>query len=163
MAARVPWWRGRFGWVLIAAVALGLFVAGGLSDGPAKTQQERVDEIARTVKCPVCAGESVAQSRNPTALAIRNEINEQLRDGRTAEEIRADLASRFGEDIDLVPPSEGLGSLVWALPVMAAVLAVAGLVVVFRRWRREQRTTRGPTDEDRALVAAALDQEQGST
>ncbi len=44
----------------------------------------------------------------------------------------------------------------WALPVAALICAVAGLAVTFRRWRREAAAERDPTDEDRALVAAAL-------
>ena len=41
------------------------------------------------------------------------------------------------------------------LPVVALVLAVGGLGVAFRRWRRELATP-PPDDDDRALVAAAL-------
>jgi hypothetical protein len=41
------------------------------------------------------------------------------------------------------------------LPVVAAVLAVTGLFVAFRRWRRMEGL-RDPSDEDRELVARAL-------
>ena len=54
----------------------------------------------------------------------------------------------------LVPRAEGIGAAVWVLPVAVLVAAVAGLVLAFRRWRRD--TSAPPTDEDRALVERAL-------
>ena len=47
----------------------------------------------------------------------------------------------------------------WALPVAALVCALAGLIVTFRRWRRDAGQDHDPTDDDRALVAAALSSE----
>ena len=42
----------------------------------------------------------------------------------------------------------------WLLPVMAFLLGAGGLALAFRRWRREP--ARAVSDEDRALVEAAL-------
>jgi cytochrome c-type biogenesis protein CcmH/NrfF len=53
----------------------------------------------------------------------------------------------------LVPRAEGFDALVWILPVLAFVCAIAGLVVAFRRWQRADDIA--PTADDRALVAAA--------
>jgi cytochrome c-type biogenesis protein CcmH/NrfF len=54
----------------------------------------------------------------------------------------------------LVPRSTGLEVLVWALPVVALVCAVAALAFSFRRWR----TVSGDeiSQEDARLVADAL-------
>jgi hypothetical protein len=41
------------------------------------------------------------------------------------------------------------------------VCAVAGLVVTFRRWRRQSQSAQEPTDDDRTLVAAALAEGDG--
>jgi hypothetical protein len=48
--------------------------------------------------------------------------------------------------------------LVWALPAAAFVCAVVGLGVAFRRWKAAADTI--PDDEDRRLVAAALDEDE---
>ena len=45
-----------------------------------------------------------------------------------------------------------MASLVWTLPVVALVAAVAGLALAFRRWRGGGARA---TDADRALVEAA--------
>ena len=49
-----------------------------------------------------------------------------------------------------------MNALLWVLPVMVLVAGVGGLVVVFHRWRAQAAATAAPTDDDRALVAAAL-------
>jgi cytochrome c-type biogenesis protein CcmH/NrfF len=140
---------------VIAVVALAIGVAR--ESGPS-TQAERVDAIARTIKCPPCAGESVYESRHPTARAIRTDIARQVREGRSDDDVRADLATRFGDDVVLLPSASGVEGLLWVLPVVAAVLAATGLFVAFRRWRRMEGL-RDPTDEDRELVARALGEE----
>jgi len=54
----------------------------------------------------------------------------------------------------LKPEASGVGALVWILPVSALLLAGGGLALAFRRWRRQPAMA--ATDEDRALVEAAL-------
>ena len=48
----------------------------------------------------------------------------------------------------------------WILPVGALLLAAGGLALAFRRWRRQP--SMAATDEDRALVEAALAKQQGA-
>jgi cytochrome c-type biogenesis protein CcmH/NrfF len=134
--------------VLIVALAIGVRRA----DSP-RTDQQRVDAIARSLKCPVCASESVYESRAPISLAIKEEIARELHAGRTPTAIKTQLASNYGESSLLLPPRSGVAGLVWALPAVVLVLAVAGLFVAFRRWRAAGQLT--ATDEDRALVEAA--------
>jgi cytochrome c-type biogenesis protein CcmH len=141
-------------WILLGLVAVSALVIGALRAGGASTPQERIDAIARTVKCPVCPGESVYESRNSVALNIKADIAREVRAGQSDDQIRAGLSARYGEVVLLVPRADGIGAAVWVLPVAVLVAAVAGLVLAFRRWRRE--TSAPPTDEDRALVEQAL-------
>jgi cytochrome c-type biogenesis protein CcmH/NrfF len=78
-----------------------------------------------------------------------------VRAGQPEDEIRAAIVARYGDSVLLVPRAEGVDALVWVLPVVLLVVSAAGLVLVFRRWRREG-STGPPTDADRALVAEAL-------
>lgn len=152
------WWKSWPAWAAMAAIAVVALGIGVASENGPSTQAERVDAIARTIKCPPCAGESVFESRHPTARAIRTDIARQVREGRSDDAVRADLAARFGDDVVLVPGASGVEGLLWVLPVAATVLAGTGLVVAFQRWKRLD-TVRDPTDEDRALVASALAEE----
>ncbi len=146
------------GWLALVLVVFALLAVGASRDGGPETQQDRIDAIGRRLACPTCAGESVYVSRAAAAEAIRNEIARQVATGeRSDDEIVAFIEDRFGGQVLLVPKATGLDALVWVLPVVVLVVAVAGLTVAFRRWQREPVLV--PTDEDRALVAAALAEE----
>lgn len=144
-------------WLSWAAMALVLIVAlaiGVADDRAPGTEADHVDAIASEVRCPTCASLSAAESDAAAAEAVRDEIRGRLRQGQSDSEIRAFLASRYGQDILLKPEATGIAGLVWILPVAGGVLAVGGLVATFRRWRRQAKGA--PTDEDRVLVEQAL-------
>lgn len=93
------------------------------------------------------------ESDAPAAKAVRAEILRRAEAGQSDAEIRSYLVSRYGTDILLRPQGTGVAALVWALPVFAIALAIAGLVVAFRRWRPSGVH---PSEADRAIVAEEL-------
>ena len=124
------------GWILLVVVVVGALVAGTRSSG-AKTAAERVQSIAKSVRCPTCRGQSVADSDAPAAANVRRDIERRVAAGESDDDIRSALAARFGDGILLTPPRSGVAGLVWVLPVVAIVAAAGGLTLAFRRWRRE--------------------------
>jgi cytochrome c-type biogenesis protein CcmH len=146
----------RWSWLVIAAVALVSLSRATFADGPPRTTEEQVQAIASTMKCPTCRSQSVADSDVAAARAIRLEIARLLDEGRTPDEIRSAIAdSAYGDDLQLTPPASGFAGLVWVLPVVALVIALAGLAAAFARWRRTPE--RHASDADRALVEEALE------
>lgn len=144
--------RGRAPWIVMGVVLVVALAIGGRDDGRA-TEAERVARISREVRCPTCAGLSVAESDAKAAQAVRDEIRERVHAGESDGQIRAYLASRYGRDILLKPKAGGIDSIVWVVPVAAAVCGAAGLAFAFARWRR--RSGAVPTPEDRSLVEQA--------
>lgn len=149
--------KGWPGWVALVLVVAGVLAVGATRDDGPRTPQERAHALAERVACPVCDGESVAESRNTASENIRTAIRQLVDDGTASdEEILGYLETNFGGQILLVPRATGFDALVWAVPIAALVCALAALGATFLRWRREAAADRDPTDEDRALVAAAL-------
>jgi cytochrome c-type biogenesis protein CcmH len=140
----------------MAVVLLGAFAVGVSGERAPRTETDRVRAIASEVRCPTCESLSAAESDAPAAQAVRDEIRRRLRDGQSKGDILAFLASRYGDGILLRPEAGGVAGLVWALPVVAALLAAAGVVAAVRRWRRTDQGRTVVSDEDRALVEAAL-------
>lgn len=141
-------------WIAVAVVAVALLSIAAFGSRSAPTAQDRVNAISETVKCPVCAGESVLESNAPASVEIRRQIAEQVQQGQTNEQIRSYYAAKYGEAILLTPSASGVNALVWILPVVALAIGIAVLVIVFRRWSTtpEQHAS----DADRALVDAAM-------
>ena len=140
-------------WLGAGAVALSAFLFASIDEGEPRTDADRAYEISKTIGCPVCDGQSVAESNAPVAKNIRISIAQWIDEGRSDEFIRAELRSLFGDDVDYTPSGEGISSLVWILPVVFGAGAITGLVVVFRRWKREGVLE--ASEADRALVEAA--------
>jgi cytochrome c-type biogenesis protein CcmH len=150
----VTWLKQWPGWLLMAAIVAGALTIGVTRAGGPRSNEERVEAIAKTIKCPVCRSESVFDSKADASQNIRDEIARQVAAGRSDDQIRAFINDRFQDQgLLLVPPNSGVDSLVWVLPVVALVLAAGGLAVAFRNWRLAPDTV--PTDDDRALVDAA--------
>ncbi|MBV9950621.1 MAG: cytochrome c-type biogenesis protein CcmH [Acidimicrobiia bacterium] len=140
-------------WLVLGFIVIGALIIGTRSTGPS-SQEDKVQAIARTIKCPECEGQSVATSGSASSKAIRVDIGARLRRGQSADEIRDYYAAHYGEAILLTPARSGAASLVWIIPVVAIVIAIAALAAAFVRWR--SAADGHATDEDRALVAAAL-------
>lgn len=150
---RSPAFR-RWSWLVIVALVVVALVRNAVDEGPARTPEERVQAIAASLKCPTCRSQSVADSESAAARAIRTEIADRVEQGQSAEEIRNAIAATYGDDVQLVPRGSGFEGLVWFLPVLGLVLALAALAATFARWRRAPLST--ATDDDRALVDQAL-------
>ena len=142
-----------FGWLALAMVVVGALLFGTLDDGGPRSPGDRARNLAETIACPQCDGQSVADSDSEAAKAIRLQIDEQISAGMSDAQIRDELAAAYGERVLLTPGRSGVSSLVWTLPVVAVVVAFAGLAYAFRRWRGDAAGR--ASEADRALVARA--------
>ena len=145
--------RRSFLWLAAFAVAFGALVFGSIDEGEPRTNSDRAYALANRYACPVCNGQSVAESDVPIARTIRAEIRTRVDAGETDEQITDYLVRTNGDDIDLNPSASGITGLVWMLPVIAVTAAVAALAMAFRRWQQVPLATATKADED--LVARA--------
>lgn len=145
--------RRRVLWAVMGvALVVALVIGSGPSDG--RSTDDRLRAIAASVRCPTCAGQSVGTSDAPASKSIRQRIRTEVEQGRSDDEIRDRLTAAYGDDILLTPGRTGAGGLVWAVPVVAVIVAFVGLAFAFRRWERQD--VGRPSVADRHLVEAAL-------
>ena len=98
--------------------------------------EERVMKLSKELRCLVCQNETLADSRADLAEDLRREIREQMKAGKTDQEVIAFLTARYGKFILYNPPVDPTTYLLWFGPF---VLLLAGLFVLFRylKQRRE--------------------------
>jgi len=152
-ALRSPAFR-QWSWLVIVALVVVSLVRNAVDEGPPRTAEERVRAIASSLKCPTCRSQSVADSDSAAARSIRTEIARRVTEGQSPDEIRTAIAATYGDDVQLTPSGSGFEGLVWFLPVLGLVLALAAVAATFARWRRAPRAH--ATDADRELVDQAL-------
>jgi cytochrome c-type biogenesis protein CcmH len=147
-------WRWAPAAALVVVVVVVLAVGAGRSSHP--TLDQRVGSLAGQVRCPVCSGETAAQSDTPPSVEIRSQIRTWLQQGVSGGQIKARLVAEYGPGILERPQASGISLLVWVLPLAAGAVAVAGLVAAFVYWRRRGRQVAPATESDRVLVGRAV-------
>jgi len=136
--------------IVMVVAFLVLAVAIAIAARPhAATADERIDQIATELRCPVCQGLSVKDSTSETARQMRDLVAQRVREGKTDAEIESEFRAAYGDWILLSPPAASWSGLVWLAPLAALA---AGLVLVSRRLRRDV----GPSGEPAATEIAAL-------
>lgn len=90
-------------------------------------------EISYLLMCPVCQGQSVAESNSELAKDMRSIIKQKLEAGESKEEIINYFVNRYGESILGYPPVKGVNLLLWILPALAVVLGGIGIGLFLHR------------------------------
>lgn len=132
--ARVPLWARVLLPVLVLGVAL--LIGSGVFDSSPETVAQRAAVIESNVRCPACTDLSVAQSNSTTAIAVRHQIESMVASGSSTADIDQTLVSEYGQTILLTPPDSGPIPLIWIIPLVLGVGAVAAVGVLF--WRRSR-------------------------
>ena len=102
--------------------------------------EARVREISAELRCPVCQGESILDSPAELAQQMRAVVRDQLRAGRTPDEIKAFFVGRYGEWILLEPAMTGLNIALYVFPVLLVIGGLVFVAVVVKRWTRPPAT-----------------------
>ncbi len=110
-------------------------------------------DIAETIRCPQCAGQSVADSETSVSRSIRSDIARRVSAGESDDEIRSAIAGRYTDAVLLEPGRSGIAAAVWVIPVLVLVMALAALAAVFAR--RRSTSVVAVSEEDRMLVERA--------
>lgn len=106
-----------------------LAVAWSASIGNAEDiYSQRTIKLAREIHCPICAGESVADSQTELARQMRGIIEEKVQAGESDQAIKDYFVARYGESILFDPPKSGFRLGLWWMPLI--VVAIGAIVVV---------------------------------
>ena len=121
-------------WALLVVVAAVVLAIGLQRGGGPATLDARVAQLAGQLRCPVCHGETVAQSQSSVSVEIRAEIRADLQKGESQGQIFSSLVASYGQSILEKPQANGISVVVWVLPVVAVLLGAVGVVLIVRRW-----------------------------
>src|SRR5712692_3462245 len=123
----------------------GLARADPLDDG--------VRRVAMQLQCPVCEGESVADSPSGLAGDMRGVIRTRLAAGTPDQQILDEFVASYGDSILTEPPKRGISLGVWLGPTIGVILGAVLLALLLRSWRRTAIGGSG------TVAGAALDPE----
>jgi cytochrome c-type biogenesis protein CcmH len=119
-----------------------------LQNPPRQTLDQRVQQVAAQLKCPVCQGESVADSPSLISQQMRGVIRQQLQSGKSEQEVIAYFQARYGDQIVWSPPWQGFALLAWLVPIVLLLGGLLLIAFVLRDWRSVSSSEIGSHDTE---------------
>lgn len=116
----------------LVTVLLLAFVTVSLATA-APPDQDRAQEIGSLVRCPVCNGESIAESPAPLAEAMMDVVREGIDDGLSDEQIIDGLLASYTDSQRLDPEVSAATLALWLVPASALVIGAVLIVGEIRR------------------------------
>lgn len=105
----------------------------------ADTLEDQIAEISGELMCPVCEGQSVAESNAQLARDMRAIIKTKLLEGQSKEEIIDYFVSSYGETILASPPPRGFSVILWLLPVLSVLIGAAIILRTIYSYKVEEK------------------------
>ena len=81
-------------------------------------------DISNELMCPVCQGQTVAESNSQLALSMKEVIKIKISEGKSKKEILDYFISQYGETILAKPPIKGFNLILWILPPIILILSL---------------------------------------
>lgn len=108
-------------------------------------QQERFDKLTKELRCMVCQNQNLADSDAPLAHDLRREVHKMLQAGRSDEQIKQFMVTRYGDFILYRPPLQNNTYLLWLAPF---ILLLAGAFILRASIRKRARLLDDETIQD---------------
>ena len=86
-------------------------------------------EIYKNLRCLVCQGQSIADSNSDFAATVKLVVQDQIKEGKTKDEIYTFLISKYGEWIVYRPTFSKSNLLLWITPYF--IFIIGGLIIFF--------------------------------
>jgi len=125
--------------LVVGLVALALAAPAAASE-----QHPTLPELEGQLMCPICEGETLAQSDSAPAQQIKAYIQRRIDQGATRSQIKHELVVMWGKRILAAPPRHGFDLLAWLLPIVGVLGGAAVLGVLAWRWTREREPEPAP-------------------
>ena len=93
-------------WKIIINLYLLLFI---LITPLSTLASNKVYEISNELMCPVCQGQTVAESNSGLAISMREVVKRQVSEGKSKKEILNYFVNIYGDTILATPPVKGFG------------------------------------------------------
>ncbi len=146
--------------LLLSCMAFTLATGAAQSTAEDPATEARLRNLSQELRCLVCQNETLADSRADLADDLRREIREQMKAGKSDQEIIAFLTQRYGDFVLYRPRVRPVTYLLWFGPF---VLLVGGMLVLYRyvKQRRDSISEKPLTAAERRRAEDLLESAPG--
>lgn len=150
---------------LLVILGMLLFGPGTLAVQPDEmlrdpAQEARARALSAEIRCLVCQNQSIDDSSADLARDLRLLVRDQIKSGRSDQQIRDFLVERYGTFVLLDPPIQISTLLLWFGPLIVLIGGAIGLFVYFRSRTRAAPAGSSLTADEAARIERLLDDDR---
>ena len=119
--------------------------------------EARARSLSEELRCMVCQNQSIDDSEAPLAHDLRVLVRQRLEAGDTDRQVLDYLVARYGDFVLLKPPLRTYTLLLWALPPLALVAGLGGLILMARRRKTVPVHPEALSPEEQARLATLVE------
>lgn len=138
--------------LLVVLALMWSVVAFAIDTAPAfedPALQARYEKLTHELRCLVCRSETIADSNAPLAADLRRGVAEQIRAGKSDDDILKYMTERYGDYVLYTPPVAPRTWLLWGAPVLFLFSgAVIAIITISRKARLPESDPSDPGLDD---------------
>ena len=93
---------------------------------------QRYQGLLKTLRCVTCQNQNLDESNAPVAVAMKDEILFQLKQGYSDKDIRTNLASKYGDFVLYQPQLNKKTIILWFTPIVMTLSLLIAMVLRIR-------------------------------
>ncbi len=103
-----------------------------------ESQKQQFKELSEELRCPVCQNQNLADSGSELSEDLRQEIYDQISEGKDNKEIVDFMVQRYGDFIIYRPQLKPINYLLWFGPI---IILLAGFFIVYFQIKKQKNQT----------------------
>jgi len=146
-------------WAVLLVAAACVILSARSAEAPAVADdpvlEQRVQRVAEELRCLVCQNQTIADSHADLAIDLKQKIRDQIKAGKSDQQIMDYMVERYGDFVLYRPPVKATTILLWGGPFALMALGLGAAVLIVRRRRGIDRTPH-LSEEQRRQAARML-------
>ena len=127
-----------------------------------QADRTRAVELAKSLRCPQCQNNNIADSNATIATDMRAKTLELLKQGKNKDEVVEYMVERYGNFVTYDPPLTPATIFLWILPIL---LILSGISLILMRKKKGSQAVEKSQDlaksaQDKARLAKILNDKE---
>jgi cytochrome c-type biogenesis protein CcmH len=97
------------------------------------TQQKHAIALAKSLRCPQCQNQNLVESNSPMAMDLRLMVYQQVRAGKSDDEIVNFMTDRYGDFVRYKPGFGTNTAILWIGPVLILLFLILWMLRLVKK------------------------------
>jgi cytochrome c-type biogenesis protein CcmH len=110
-----------------------------------RAEEQRFQHLAKELRCLVCQNQNLADSEADLAKDLREQVFTMMQSGKSDDEIKSYLVSRYNDFVLYDPPVKPGTWLLWFTPGALVLIGAGVLINILRKRARQDQWDHTPS------------------